>query len=458
MGNIEASQRVFYQHALDVGAIQHGEIVGSEERVALHGRSDFVGHPIRLVSVARGSIRQHFPSAPCGLPMRTQHLAGTMRIAGDHLVGSVQNVLSGAVVFFQEHGLDAGELALKLADVADIGAPEAIDGLVGVSHHANVAPPAAKLQDDAVLRRVRVLVFVHQDVLKLVLMPLQHIGMLAKQIVRFHQQIVKIHRPGVFQLLLIHAIDGGDLLRVEDAALLGDLGESVGREQIVLGFADRVAETAHGQPLRVDPQLAEHELENPIGISHVVDGKLLWVAELRGMTAKNPSARRMEGRDPHLVDFGGGQGDWDTALIVNAISVADFGSPACAADFTLSFRVADRAADAPRLAICIISVTQQLRHSLFHFVGGFVGECDSQNPIVRHLHFADEIGDAPSNHTSLARPSPRHHEQRPFAVRHSFKLARVEVSKQTRRHRRYRSTRRQRRQQSILAQQGIFSV
>ena len=167
-----------------------------------------------------------------------------------------------------------------MADVADVGAPEAIDGLVGVSHHADVRPLAAKLQDDAVLRRIGVLILVHQNVLKLVLMPLQHIGMLAKQLVRLHQQIVKIHRPGVFQLLLIHAKDGGDLLRVEDIALLGDFGELAGRQQIVLGFADRVAEATDRQPFRVDPQLAEHQLEDPIGIPHVVDGKLLRVAEL----------------------------------------------------------------------------------------------------------------------------------------------------------------------------------
>ena len=79
-----------------------------------------------------------------------------------------------------------------------------------------------------------------------------------------------------------------------------------------------------------------------------------------------------------------------------------------------------------------VQVAQQFRHSLFHLVGGFVGEGDGKNPIVRHPPLADEMGDPAGNHTGLARPSPRHHEQRPFAVRHSFKLARVEVGEQVR--------------------------
>ena len=280
VGNVKACQGVFYQHALEVGAIQHGEIVGREARVALKGGSDFVGHPIRLVSVAPRRISQHLAPSADSLTMRPQHLASTMRVIGDHLVGSVQDVLRGTVVFLQQHGLDVGQLGFKSADVADVGASEAIDGLVGVSHHADVRPLAAKLQDDAVLRRVGVLILVHQNVLKLVLMPLQHIGMPAKQLVRLHQQVVKIHRPGIFQLLLIHAKDGGDLLRVEDITLLGDFGEFARRKQIVLGFADRVAKATDRQPLRIYPQLAEHKLEDPIGVAHVVDGKLLRVAEL----------------------------------------------------------------------------------------------------------------------------------------------------------------------------------
>ena len=51
---------------------------------------------------------------------------------------------------------------------------------------------------------------------------------------------------------------------------------------------------------------------------------------------------------------------------------------------------------------------------------------------MRHPLLADEIGDPTGNHTGLARPSPRHHEQRPFAVGDSFKLARVEVGEQVR--------------------------
>ena len=99
VGNVKASQGVFHQHALVVGAIQHGEIVGSEARVALQGGSDFVGHPIRFVSVAPRRISQHFSPSAGSLTMRPQHLASTMRVIGDHLVGGVQDVLRGAVVF-----------------------------------------------------------------------------------------------------------------------------------------------------------------------------------------------------------------------------------------------------------------------------------------------------------------------------------------------------------------------
>src|SRR3712207_7056583 len=57
-------------------------------------------------------------------------------VVGDDGVGRVEDPLGGAVVLLQDDDARAGEVPLEVEDVAEIGAPPAVDRLVVVAHRS----------------------------------------------------------------------------------------------------------------------------------------------------------------------------------------------------------------------------------------------------------------------------------------------------------------------------------
>ena len=83
-------------------------------------------------------------------------------------VREVENLGRRAVVLLEPHDFAARKVLLEVEDVPDVGAAPAVDRLVVVADDADVAVLAAEQLDELVLRAVRVLVLVDEDVLKAV--------------------------------------------------------------------------------------------------------------------------------------------------------------------------------------------------------------------------------------------------------------------------------------------------
>ena len=122
---------------------------------------------------------------------------------GDDLVGRVQNIGRAAVILLQLDHRRVGKVLFKIQNVADIRAAPAIDGLVVIAHHAQVAAFAGNQAYQLILGVVGILIFIHMHILKAALIVFQHRRMLHKQLQGFDQQIVKIQRVGGAQALLI---------------------------------------------------------------------------------------------------------------------------------------------------------------------------------------------------------------------------------------------------------------
>ena len=88
---------------------------------------------------------------------------------------------------------------MKRQHVPHVGTPPAIDRLIVVAHHTEIAVPLGELLHQEVLGRIRVLEFVDQHVLKSILPVRQALGMLAEQRKGVHQQIIEVHRIGLLQ-------------------------------------------------------------------------------------------------------------------------------------------------------------------------------------------------------------------------------------------------------------------
>ena len=103
---------------------------------------------------------------------RPQPLVPAAGIARDHRVRRGQDRLGGPVVLLQQDCSGVREVPLELLNVADRGAPEGVNGLVGVAHHAQLGGIGVRrhwphqFPDQHILRMIGVLVLVDQDVAK----------------------------------------------------------------------------------------------------------------------------------------------------------------------------------------------------------------------------------------------------------------------------------------------------
>src|SRR5699024_2851287 len=141
-------------------------------------------------------------------------LALALGVVADDAVGGVQDVGGGAVVLLQPDDPGPGVVALKVEDVLDGGAPEAVDALVVVAHHADVLGRAGEQADQLELGHAGVLVLVHQEVMVPVLVVVPGLLVLLQQPDGVIDQAVEVKGPGLLQPLLVQAVEAGGQLRL----------------------------------------------------------------------------------------------------------------------------------------------------------------------------------------------------------------------------------------------------
>ena len=124
--------------------------------------------------------------------IRPQRLILASRIVLDHRIGRIQHHLGRTVILLQLHDAGLRIYLLKIQNVADIGATEFIDGLIVVSHHAKVPVPVCQQSDQFKLGRVGILILIHTDISKTILIPGKNLGVRLKKLHRLHDQIVKV--------------------------------------------------------------------------------------------------------------------------------------------------------------------------------------------------------------------------------------------------------------------------
>ena len=107
---------------------------------------------------------------------------------------------------------------LEVEDVADVGVAEAVDRLVLVADHHQVAVLGGEQLQQPVLGVVGVLVLVDEDVAEGAAPALAHLLEQLQDVDRADQEVVEVHRVGLEHPLLVEREDLGDGL-LEDAAL-----------------------------------------------------------------------------------------------------------------------------------------------------------------------------------------------------------------------------------------------
>ena len=251
-----------------------------------------------LVLLVLGGVHLHLVA---GAVVRPQGLALALGVVLDDAVGGVQNVGGGTVVLLQTDGFGAGVELFKVEDVLDGGPAEAVDALVIVAHHADVALRAGEQADQPELRHAGVLILVHQQIAVLVLVELPHVRVVGQQLNGLVDQIVKVKGTGLFQLFFVGGVDLG---RQRALGVPGGGGQRLLRaDQLILPAAHLVDGALDGQELVIHVQFLVDGLHDPLGVIRVVDGETAGIADLLRPAAQDAHAGRVEGGGKHLVPF-----------------------------------------------------------------------------------------------------------------------------------------------------------
>ncbi len=265
-----------------------------------------------------------------------------------------------------------GEVVLELHDVPDVRAPEGVDGLVRIAHGEEVLVLFGHELQEPVLRVVRVLVLVDEDVAERGRPLLAGLGEVLEQLDGEEEHVVEVDRVRGEEPPLVEVVRVGDGLVVEGGHALAVL---LGRDQVVLRGRDLGVDAARDEALGVALELLEDGLRQADLVGLVVDREVRAVAEPRRLAAEDPAARRVEREDP------------------------------------------DGARDA----------AQHVLEPLAHLARGLVRERDREDLLRLDPVRVDQVRDAVGEDARLARARSRDHEQRPLRGEDGLALGRVQV-------------------------------
>src|ERR1019366_1813118 len=224
-----AAHCLFDLPRLRVGAVENGHMIGGV------GRQEFLGGVGDEKRLVFGIVAPVKADEIAGIGIGPELLALAREVVLHHGARRRQNVLGGAVVLLQANGLGVGVVVFEIQDVADIGATPAVDGLVFVAHHADIAMLFGEQAHQIVLGAVGILILVDHDVAEPPVVGLAGGIVVLQQADRLQQQVVEIERVGVAQRFFVLLEERGDGLGL---LVDGVLVEIRRRDLGVLGVAD----------------------------------------------------------------------------------------------------------------------------------------------------------------------------------------------------------------------------
>ena len=156
VGHACTQQHIFEHAGLRIGAVEHRHLVVA---VALGvAPFDLARDPAAFIAFVCSHVDLHLV-AFAGIGDEALFLA--LGIVGDHRIRRRKDVAGRTVIAFQLDRAAVGVVLLEIQDVADIGTAPAVNGLVVVAYHHDVAILSRQQIGDGVLRAIGVLVFVH---------------------------------------------------------------------------------------------------------------------------------------------------------------------------------------------------------------------------------------------------------------------------------------------------------
>jgi hypothetical protein len=149
-------------------------------------------------------------SSPCSLSVHISFLI-LIFVFKDQLIGCLDDVLRRAVVLLQLEYFQIREIFLEVKYVIYRSSAEGIDRLRIIAHDSDILKYIGDALHNRVLEEVGILKLIYQYVLKFVLVLIQHIRKALQYLVRFEQQVIKVHCATLETAVAVFGIDAGGL-------------------------------------------------------------------------------------------------------------------------------------------------------------------------------------------------------------------------------------------------------
>ena len=191
-----------------IGAVHDGNIPIAHTHI--EQSVDFGGDESGLIVFVVGNISGDFRA---GTMVSPEFLFPPAMIVGDHGIGGREDVLGGTIVLLQQDCACLGIVAFEFFDIADGGATERIDGLVGIANHAeftSIRSGTNKRGDENVLGMVSVLVLINKNVTKTFSIIGGDFGVGGKHPHGFPDEIVEVESIGGPQPPLVFGVHLGN--------------------------------------------------------------------------------------------------------------------------------------------------------------------------------------------------------------------------------------------------------
>ena len=194
-------EQLFDDARLSIGSVEYGEMIeGSAGRMLPLDRFRDVA---RLGFFIFG---RHERDRFARRHLRPQFFVALVLIFGNDAVRRIENDLRRSVVAIERDDRGLGIVFLEIEDVLDIRLAPAIDRLVIIADDKNIIVFFRQKIDEQILRIIGVLILVHHDIAKHILIFPKHLRMLLKELHREADEIIEIERVLRPQLLLIPGI------------------------------------------------------------------------------------------------------------------------------------------------------------------------------------------------------------------------------------------------------------
>ena len=206
--------------------------------------------------------------------------------------------LGRAVVLLQLDDRGLGIVLLEIQDVAHIGTTPAVDGLIGITDNAEIAIACSQQLRELVLRAVRILILIDEDVLEAALILRANLFIILQQLHRNHEQIIEIHRVVFLQLLLVELIERRKLFLMEIPCQTCVLRR---RLHLVFCIRDGIQHVVWRVLLIIKVHFLNTLFDDRLAVRRIVDNEIVLIFAIAlDFAAQETRAERMERAEPNL--------------------------------------------------------------------------------------------------------------------------------------------------------------